>query len=92
MYIGIKKDEKYKCITLLCYFPYSWDNLIVAIGSDSQETLKFDEIVSSLLSKEMRWKTMDIHSMDSLSVRGLPQKRNKNKGSGRVDLNPQEKE
>ena len=25
---------------------------------------------------------MDNHSMDSLSVRGLPQERNKNKGSG----------
>ena len=29
----------------------------------------------------MRWKTMDNHSMDALSVRGLPQERNKNKGS-----------
>ena len=44
-------------------------------------TLKFDEIVSSLLSKEMRWKTMDNHSMDALSMRGCPEERNKNKGS-----------
>ena len=80
--VGIKMDEEYKCITLLCSFPDSWDNLIVAIGSSSQATIKFDEIVSSLLSQEMRWKTMDNHSMDALSVRGRPQERNKNKGSG----------
>ena len=73
--------EEFKCITLLCSLPDPWDNLIVAIGSASQATLKFDEIVSSLLSEEMRWKTMDNHSMDALSVRGRPQERNKNKGS-----------
>ena len=58
------------------------DILIVAIGSDSQATLKFDEIVSSLLLEEIRKKTMDNHSMDSLSMRGLPWERNKNKGFG----------
>ena len=30
----------------------------------------------------MRWKSMDNHSMDALFVRGFPQERNKNKGSG----------
>ena len=44
--VGIKIIEEDKCITLLCSLPDSWDNLIVAIGS----ALKFDEIVSSLLS------------------------------------------
>ena len=57
--------EEDKCITLLCSLSDSWVNLIVAIGSSSQATLKFDEIVSSLLSEEMRWKTMDNHNMDA---------------------------
>ena len=52
--IGIKMTEEEKCITLLCSLSDSWDNLIVAIGSSSQATLKFDKIVSSLLFKEMR--------------------------------------
>ena len=47
--IGIKMAKEDKCITLLCSLSDSWDNLIVAIGSSSQATLKFDEIVSSLL-------------------------------------------
>ena len=80
-YIGIKMDEEDKCITLLCSLSDPWDNLIVAIGSSRQATLKFDEIVSSLLSEEMRWKTMDNNSMDSLSVRGTPIERNTNKRS-----------
>ena len=53
-FVGVKMVEEDKCITLLCSFPNSWDNLIVAIGIASQATLKFDEIVSSLLSEEMR--------------------------------------
>ena len=48
--VGIKMAEEDKCITLLCSFPDSWDNLIVTIGCASQTTLKIDEIVSSLLS------------------------------------------
>ena len=52
-FVGIKMDEEDKCITLLCSLLDSWDNLIVAIGSVSQVNLKFDEIISSLLSKEM---------------------------------------
>ena len=90
-------DEEDKYITLLCSLPHSWDNLIVAIGSASEVTLKFDEIVSSLLSQKMRHKTMDNHSMYSLSMRGIPRREIKIKDMGgdlnlRVDLNPQEKE
>ena len=86
--VGIKMDEEDKCITLLSSLSDSWDNLIVTIGSSSQATLKFDEIVSSILSEEMRPKTMDNHSMDALSVRGRPQERNKNKGSGGRSKSP----
>ena len=72
-FVGIKMVKEDKCITLLCPFPKSWDNLIVAICSASQ---KFDEIVSSILSQEMRLKTMDTQSMDSLSMIGFHQERN----------------
>ena len=43
-FVGIKMGEEDKCITLLCSLPDSWDDLIVAIGSASQVTLKLDEI------------------------------------------------
>jgi hypothetical protein len=58
LFVDIKISNEDKCISLLCYFPDSWDSLLVAIGSNAT-TLKFDYVVASLLSEEMRWKTMD---------------------------------
>ena len=55
-YVDINMGEEDTCITLLCSFPYSWDNLVVEIGSATQSTLKFEDVVASLLSKEMRRK------------------------------------
>ena len=62
-------EEEDKSITLLCSLPDSWDNLVVAIGSSTKSTLKYEDIVSSLLSKEMGRKSMENHSIDSLLVR-----------------------
>jgi hypothetical protein len=58
VYVEIKISDEDKCIILLCPLPYSWDSLVVAIGSNTT-SLKFDEVVSSLLSKEMRQKNME---------------------------------
>jgi hypothetical protein len=55
---NIKIFDEDKCISLLCSFPNSWDSLVVVIRSNAT-TLNFDDVVSSLLSKEMRKKTMD---------------------------------
>ena len=56
--VEIKISDEDKCIILLCSLPDSWDGLVVAIGSNTT-SLKFDEVVSSLLSKEMRRKNME---------------------------------
>ena len=72
--IDIKMNEEDTCITLLCYVPNCWDNLVIAIGSSTKSTLKFEDIVSSLLSKEMRRKFMENHSTDALLVRLGPTK------------------
>jgi hypothetical protein len=77
--IAIAED---KCITLLCSLRDSWDNLVVAIGSTTQSTLKYEDVVASLLSDEMRKKSMDGHSTNDLSVRGCTQERNPGKSSG----------
>ena len=55
--IDIQIDEEDKCITLLCSLLDSWDNLVVARGSITQSALKFEDVVASLLSKEMRSKS-----------------------------------
>jgi hypothetical protein len=56
--IEIKISNEDKCISLLCSLPNSWDSLVVSIGSN-KTALKFDEVVSSLLSEEMRRKNME---------------------------------
>jgi len=50
LYSDIKISNEDKCISLLYSILDSWDNMVVSIGS-SKNNLKFDEIVSSLLSE-----------------------------------------
>eukprot|EP00253_Pinus_taeda_P033190 PITA_33190 len=66
--IDIKILDEDKCINFLCSLPYSLDSLVVAIGSNAT-ALQFDEIVSALLTEEMRWKNMESQNGNSLSVR-----------------------
>jgi hypothetical protein len=76
--VEIKSLDEDKCISLLCSLPDSWDSLVVAIGSNTT-TLKFDEVVSSLLSEEMRRKNMEGQSTDALFARGCSQEINRSK-------------
>eukprot|EP00253_Pinus_taeda_P005611 PITA_05611 len=47
--------------------PDSWDSLVIAIGSNAT-ALQFDEIVLSLLTKEIGRKNMESQNSDALSV------------------------
>jgi hypothetical protein len=85
VYVNITIAEEDKCITLLCPLRDSWDNLVVAIGSTTQSTLEYEDVVSSLLFEEMRRKSMDSHNIDALFVRGRTQDKNIGKPS-RGDL------
>jgi hypothetical protein len=58
LFVEIKISDEDKCINLLCSLPDLWDSLVVAIGSNTT-TLSFDDVVSSLLLEEMRWKSME---------------------------------
>jgi hypothetical protein len=80
--MDIKIIEEEKCISLLCYFPYSWDNLVMAIGINTT-TLALEDMVASLLSEEMRRKNMEGSTKDDLVVRGRPVERDKGKLSSR---------
>eukprot|EP00253_Pinus_taeda_P016370 PITA_16370 len=63
----IKISDEDKCINLLCSLPDSWDSLVIAICRNAI-ALQFDEIVSALLTEEMRRKNMDNENCDALSV------------------------
>eukprot|EP00253_Pinus_taeda_P008563 PITA_08563 len=66
-YVDIKISDEDKCISLMCSLPDSWDSMVITIGSNAT-TLQFDEIVSSLLTEEMRRKNMESQNGDALSV------------------------
>lgn len=65
--VEIKISDEDKCISLLCSLRDSWDSLVISIGSNAT-ALQFDEIVSALLTEEMRWKNMESHNGDALFV------------------------
>jgi hypothetical protein len=69
VYVEIKILDEDKCIILLCSLPYLWDSLVVAIGSNTT-SLKFDEVVSSLLLEEIRQKNMEGQNIDAFFARG----------------------
>eukprot|EP00253_Pinus_taeda_P022165 PITA_22165 len=63
--VDIKISDEDKCISFLCSLPDSWDSMVIAIGSNAA-TLQFYEIVSSLLTEEMRQKNMESRNGDPL--------------------------
>jgi hypothetical protein len=78
--VEIKILDEDKCISLLYSLPESWNSLVVAKGRNTT-TLKFDEVVSSLLSKEMRQNNMEGQRTNVLFARGRSQKINRSKFS-----------
>jgi hypothetical protein len=52
-------EEEDDCITMLCCFPNSGDNPIVAIGSATKSTLKSEDVVAFVLLEKMRRKFME---------------------------------
>ena len=65
--VDIKISDEDKCFSLLCSLPDSWDSLVIAIGSNTT-TLNFDDIVSTLLSEQLRRRNMEGQNGDALSI------------------------
>jgi hypothetical protein len=53
LFVDIKIFEENRYISILCFFPDSWDSLVVAIGRN-KTTSNLDDVVASMLLEEMR--------------------------------------
>ena len=52
-------DDEVRSLLILCSFPERWNGLVMVVSNyvPSSNTLKFDDVVSVILSEEMRRKS-----------------------------------
>ena len=73
VYVDIKISDEYKCISLLCSLPDSWDSLVVAIGSNTT-ALNCDEVVSSCFQRRQDKRTWKDRAHTHYLKEGVPKK------------------
>ena len=81
--VGVKFDDEVRDLLFLCSFLESWNGLVMAIGNHvfGSSTLKFDDVVGAILSKEMQQKSSSETSGNSLSVETRGRKMERGKSS-----------
>ena len=68
----------------MCSLPKTWNGLAMAISNSvsGSSTLKFDDVVDAILSKEMRQKSSDETSCNALSEGTRERKMERGKSPG----------
>jgi hypothetical protein len=80
--IKVDFDDEVRALLILCSFPERWNGLLMSISNSisSSNTLKFDDVVGVILSKDMRWKSTCETSGNALDV----ENRGRQKDRGKV--------
>eukprot|EP00253_Pinus_taeda_P004888 PITA_04888 len=81
---GVNFDDEVRALLFLCSFPESWNGLVMAISNSvsGSSTLKFDDVVGAILSKEMGWKSSSETLGNALSAESRGRKMERGKSLG----------
>ena len=78
-------DDEVRDLLIFCSLPESWNRLVMAVSNSipSSSTLKFDDVVSVILSEEMRRKSTGETSGNALTMesRGRQKERGRSPGN-----------
>jgi hypothetical protein len=78
-------DDKVRDILILCSLPESWNNLVMVVSKSvfGSNTMKFGDVVSFMLSEEMRQKSIGETSGNSLTEENKGRQRERGKIPGK---------
>eukprot|EP00253_Pinus_taeda_P024944 PITA_24944 len=81
--VGVNFDDEVRALLFLCSLLEIWNGLVMAISNSvsGSSTLKFDDVVSAILSEEMRWKSSGETSRNALSAESRGRKMERGKSS-----------
>jgi hypothetical protein len=77
-------DDEVRDLLILCLLLESWNDLVMVVSNSisSSNTLKFDDVVSVILSEEMQRKSTGETSCNALNKENTGRQKDRGKGSG----------
>lgn len=68
--VGMTQDDENKAVLLLCSLPSSWDGVVTTVSTSlsDKNKLVFDDVMATLLNKDMRRKNDEGSSGEALTV------------------------
>jgi hypothetical protein len=81
--VKVDFDDEVRALLILCSLPESWSGLVMAVSNSvsGSNTLKFDDVVGVILSKEMRQKSTGETSGNALNMENRGRQKDRGKGS-----------
>ena len=82
--VGVNFDDEVRALLILCSLPESWDGLVMVVSNYvfGSNTLKFDDVIGVILSKEMRRKSTGETSGNAFTAKARGRQREREKSPG----------